>query len=463
MAEEVLLTKTIACPACERKVPLLQANPRLFTVASRESDRHVTSYQWLREVTEPVVPHYYTLWQCPKCLFAEFADTVDADKPGATGAARTLFGDISMEKMMILDGLRELVPGGPMTQVGAIATHLAALLISSLPTSKSQVDHARRARIALRLGWLFRELDGAVPPAPPEPGKETGTMDALAEATERLDRLTKEAEVVLGEIQRKGRARGLELRLPEKSEANPYLALGELIEVRLKTLQAEVAALQMAVLHDQQGRMEPARPETEDVLGPDMTQVVQSILPLWPELPRTERQCLVLCLEDLEYSYQYEMGGANEEHGVAKVNLILDLLVRLGELERALDWTSQIAKFAADGASDLNQRIHKGRANRSMKPHDETVINRKIAALDATRQKAGESRREILDLMLERDRPRIDAILQDTLQAPVDERLKALADAGIHSAVLPLLTRELAVKAVKAKDEPGRFKKWLNS
>ena len=85
-----------------------------------------------------------------------------------------------------------------MTHVGAIATHLAALLISGLPIARSQVDHARRGRIALRL--------------------------------------------------------------PEQSEANPYLALGELIEVRLKTLQAEVAALQMAVLHDQRGAWSPRGP-----------------------------------------------------------------------------------------------------------------------------------------------------------------------------------------------------------
>ena len=209
--------------------------------------------------------------------------------------------------------------------------------------------------------------------------------------------------------------------------------------------------------------MEPARPEAEAVLGPDLTKVVQSILPLWLELPRTERQRLVLCLEDLEYSYEHEQGGGNEEQGVAQVNLILDLLVRLGELERSLDWASRIAKIAAEGASDLNQRIQKGRANRSHKPHDETVINRKIAALDATRQKAGESRREILDLMLEQARPRIDALLQETAQAPMDDRLQALAAAGIPNAILPLLTRELAAKDVKAKDEPGRFKKWLNS
>jgi len=461
MAEEILLTKTIVCPACEQRVPLTVVNPRTYTVASRESDRHVTRYQWVREAPADVVPHHYALWQCPQCLFADFAEAVAADKPGDPEAARELFGDISMEKKMVLDSLRELVPRAGMTQVGAIAIHWAALLVSGLPISKARQDHAKRSRIALRLAWLFRELDGTPAPAPPEPAGHA--MTALAEGTERLDRLVKDAERTLGEISRMGRERGRELRLPENSEANPYLALSELIEVRLATLGAEVAALQMAVLHDQQGRMEPAPPETEAALGADLATVVQSVLPFWPDLPRTERQSLIMSLEALEYAYQHETGSGNEDQSVAQVNLILDLLVRLGLLERALDWTSQISKFAADTANDLQQRITKGKASRSMKPHDETVVNRKIAALDQARQQAGERRREILDLMLERDRPRIDEILRETSSFPAEERLKALNEAGIHGGVQAMLSRELAAKPVKGREEPGRFKKWLNS
>ena len=461
MAEAFLLTRTIVCPACGQRVPMTTVNPRTYTVASRESDRHVTRYQWVGEAPAGLVPHHYTLWQCPECLFAEFADTVAAEKPGDPEAAQALFGDISLEKKMVLDSLRELVPNTGMDPVGAIGIHWAALLITGLPLSASQIDHGKRGRIALRLAWLFRELEGAPPPAPPEPAGQV--MADLAEATERLDRLVKDAEGVLAEIQRMGGQRGRELRLPEHSVANPYLALGELIEVRLRTLKAEVATLQMAVLHDQQGRMEPALPETEAVLGADMAQVVQSVLPFWPDLPRTERQCLLLCLEALEYAYQHDSGAGNEEQSVAQVNLILDLLVRLGELERALDWTSQISKFAAETSSDLQQRISRGKASRSMKPHDEAMVNRKIAALDQARQQAVESRREILDLMLTRDRPRIDAILRDTSMLPPEERHKALIEAGIHNGVAALLSRELAAKPGKGKDEPGRFKKWLNS
>lgn len=452
MAEEPLLTKTIQCPSCEQKVPLRMANPRLYTVASRESDRHVTAYRWLRGLVTDVVPHHHRVWQCPKCLFADLADRVDKEQPdGSHDEARSLFIDISIEKRVVLDSLRKLVPPGDLDARGAVAIHLSALLIALLPGKR--MDHAKLARLAIRLGWLYREMDG---PAAPPPEPESRTALDLAEATERLDRLLKEAASALEAIQGKGRLRGAELRLP--SEANPFLAHGELIEVRLRTVQAEVSTLQMAVLQDQQGRLAPPPPPGADP-GGTLAASLQGILPLWPTLPRNERQCMLLALEALEYSYQHERGSESEDEGLAQVNLILDLLIRLGLLERALDWTSQISKYATDNVEELQNRIAKGRGSKNMTAFDETVINRKIAAMGLTRQKAGERRRDILELMLERDREAVDASLAATAAQPSTERVKALMNLGIHQGVVALLGKELADKA---KDNPGWFKNLLN-
>ncbi|NTV74852.1 MAG: hypothetical protein HGA66_11665, partial [Holophaga sp.] len=171
------------------------------------------------------------------------------------------------------------------------------------------------------------------------------------------------------------------------------------------------------------------------------------------------RQCMLLALEALEFSYQHERGSESEDEGLAQVNLILDLLIRLGLLERALDWTSQISKYATDNVEELQNRIAKGRGTKNMTAFDETVINRKIAAMGLTRQKAGERRRDVLELMLERDREPIDASLAATATQPSTERVKALMNLGIHQGVVALLGKELADKG---KDNPGWFKNLLN-
>jgi hypothetical protein len=449
----------IPCPACEQTVPFQVANPRLYTVENRESDRRVTGYRWLRGTITDVVPHYYAIWQCPRCLFADFAERVDKEKPDDRHeTARGLFLDISIEKRMVLDGLRELVPKGDLDLQGAFAHHLAALLITTLPITEKKIDHSALGRIALRLAWLYREQQGA-PTAVTGSPRSSQAIDHLASATERLDRLVKDAGEVIQEIQQEGKRRGLELKLAETPEANPYLAVGDLLEVRLQTLQSDVTSLQMAVLQDQQGRMAPMPAPAPEDAG-ELEKGLRELRPLWPDLPLNEREALVMALAAFEYAYQFEAGDESVEQSLAQVNLILDILIRLGDLERALEWTSQISRYASDTADELQGRISKGRASQNLTPYDETVINRKIAALGLTRQKAGERRRDILDLMLERDQEKIDRILAENPQLTGPERTKVLVAAGIHDGVLAMVNRNQPGPATASK-EGGWFKKLL--
>jgi tetratricopeptide (TPR) repeat protein len=317
------------------------------------------------------------------------------------------------------------------------------------------VDHSKLGRLALRLAWLFRELDGpALPVGSAEGGQvRSEALGALAEATERLDKLLQEAGENLREIQQHGKTRTEELRQGGSPEDNPYLPLGDLIEVRLQALQSEVTGLQMAVLQDQQGRS-PAGAPVQEGAG-SLVKELLAIAPSWPKLPRSERQSLKSALEAFQYSYQFEEEGDGVEQGMAQVNLILDILIRLGELEQALEWTSQISKYSSDTSTDLKNRLSKARATQTLSPYDSTAIHRKIAALSLTQQKAGEHRKDILRLMLERDREKIDAALERTAQLPIQERLNALREMGIHDGVLTLLSRELNPNP---KENGGWFK-----
>ena len=281
-------------------------------------------------------------------------------------------------------------------------------------------------------------------------------MSALGDATEKLDRLLGEAGEALRDIQQQGQHRARELGLPEAPEANPYRALGDMIDLRLKALQAEVTTLQMAVLQDQHGRL--AQPETLDQAG-TLEKALTALTPLWPELPMSERQSLRLALEACEYNYQFEAEDDGVEQGVPQGNLILELLIRLGELERALDWTSQISRHAYDSITDLKERLAKAKTSKTLSNYDATVITRKVAALSLAQQSAGESRREILARMLARDREKIDEVLARTA-VPLQERMKTLAGMGFHDGVLALVSREIANAP---KESTNWFKAWLQS
>lgn len=455
MAETPLLTKMIQCPACQQQVPMPVANPRLYTVAGRESDRHVTGYRWLHDIVTEVVPHHYKVWQCQKCLFAGLAEDLDQNPPDLRlEADRRTFGDISIEKRMVLEALREQVPDGELTLDGAIATHLAAILITILPSTERRLDHAKLGRLALWLAWLFREQEVPSTPAAtegspsPSPSPAAG---ALAEAVQRLDDLLAEATESLRDV----RARALDLGPAGSPEGAPYLTMGDMIELRLEALKSEVTALQTTVLRDQEGRGGHGGAPAPEHAG-DLRQALLALAPFWPDLPLGERQSLRLALEAFEYSYQFEGGSESVEQSVTQVNLILDLLIRLGEFERALDWTSQISKYASDTAADLRDRLGKAKASQTLSGYDGTVMARKIAVLGLTQQKAGERRRDILELMLVRDRGKIDAILEQTAQLPAPDRMKALAGAGFNDGIQALVARDWTAPA---KEGGG----WLKS
>jgi len=103
--------------------------------------------------------------------------------------------------------LRGLVPEGEPDFKGAVAIHLAALKIARLP-DQQYIDHNKVGRIALRLGWLFREM-GA------EPVGATGAIgdDENADIQsdiERLQNLLADLGSTIGDLRRKVTA----LRIP---------------------------------------------------------------------------------------------------------------------------------------------------------------------------------------------------------------------------------------------------------
>lgn len=451
MADEPLLLKTVICPSCERSVPLRMANPRLYTVASREPDRRVTAYRWINGLVTGIQPHYYRIWQCPECLLADFTEAIEAGPGDARREEiRDSFRDLSVEKHMVLTSLRDLVSGPELDRQGAIAIHLAAFLIADAAPKRTRSD-AKIGWIAIRLAWLFREDGNAKVSSAPEASQ---SLDGLIEATERLDQLFSEVEEAVQEVQRRGLSRGVELGLAGTPTDNPYLAAATLMNLRIQALRSQAGSLQMALLQDQQGRMAPLRPKIPEG-ATSLEKALHALLPLWPDLPCDEGRALRAALEAFEASYQFEGHRVSDDQATAQVNLILEILLRLGDFESALDWTSSLSKQAYDQASELRSRIAAGQANHTLSNYDETVLNRKINAMALSQQKASERRREILGLMLGRDQERIEELLRQHADLPPDDQLKALGAAGIHPNLLPLIAQAVSSKA---KDGGGWMK-----
>ena len=421
-----LLIKNINCPICKRGSDLVRINPRLYVAADRESDMHVTSYRWGEKIPGVTPPHYFAVWQCPQCLFADLADSIE--KPAGTIKEDQLHESYlksSRQQRALVHELRTLVPEDDLDFRGALALHLAALYIASLPP-KEHIDHNKLGRLALRVGWLFRE-GGDVTVSTAAAGDDT--MSRLQAEVESMQSQLAEIGSTLGGIGRYSQELAAELGL-EKEEDNPYSSVAASMIDKYEEIRTLLTTLQRAVIRDRQGSIKPGASSGK----PTTDSLAEFLLPLrshWPKLPSSEEEGLRIAIEALDHSYREETAFSSIEQSMKAVHLIIDLLCRVGDQERALKYIAEVYKSGMRSINELSRRVKTGRQSGTLKPHDEKMIRRKMGTIQLSIQQAGETRRDLFEVLYTRHEKVIADIAHKAKGKTPMQIEKMLAEAGI--------------------------------
>ncbi len=444
----VFIEKQVGCLVCKRQIPLRYPNPRYYVAATRESDQHVIAYRWAEglQAGEQVPPHYYAVWQCPHCLFADFTESFNRPTGGLKeDHLRAAYLKSAQETRTVLVELRKLVPEGDIDFDGAVALHLAAIKIATLP-DKEEIDHNKLGRLSLRLGWLFRERsEGQV-----EAEESKGALAELQDGVESLGGLMASLSEVLGDVRRCADGRAKELGLMGEGEENPYASISASLGDKLDEMRTLLSMMQSAVLHDRKGELSTVK----DLGGGKPTgldELLMSLRSYWAELPRSEEECLRMAVDALDYSYGHESSLKSIEQGMSVVSLIINLLARIDDHQGALRHVSEVYKSGMNSINDLRWRIREGKKKKILSPHDERMLNRKIGNISVAIRQAGESRRNLLDLLCERHSAAIGETLAQTEGKPLTERMKALKDAGVPEEVISDLRARKVIKDKKKK------------
>ncbi len=429
--KKAFIRKERKCPACGGHHAIRYPDPKFYTAVARESDLHVTTYRWSQAVLEGIVPHYYAVWQCPECLFADFTEKIES--PEGSFKEEYLvdaFKNISGEKLKILNKLRELVPQGETDYKGAVALHLAALWVASLPDTE-RIDHYRLGRLALRLAWLFRERAG---------GRETehsesGPLSRLHESTALLEnRIATLTEAVI-EARAAAVDRSAELGIPAEGGENPYAPVVASLSDKLEELDILLIMFQSAVAQDDRGDFSlPPQPSEEPPT--DLDGFLKSIKQLWPEIPLREGLCLRMAVDAFEYCFNHETSFQSIEKSMVILGLIIEMLMRINQYERALRFIAEIYKSGLENKQELQRRIGDSRRSRSLRTHDEQMLYRKIATINMAIRQAGKNKRRIIEVLLEKHKQVIEKVLAEKKRDDVHVKARALLQAGVPDAVV---------------------------
>lgn len=440
---EIFIEKEIECPACSSKGVLRYPNPKLYRAAKRDSDLRTVSYNWVVGGCENIKPHYYSVWKCDHCNFAFLTD--DNEEP--EGASKKqyrckAFQIIPNHKQKILDELCMLIPEDGVDETCAVAKHIIALLIASLPEA-DQLDHNYLGRVSLRLGWLYRERKGNGDSESDEGGLISELHDNIEYLENQIIMMT-EAVSNIGSI---SAARISELGL--KTDKNPYSPVVSSLCDKLVEMQPFVTMLQRTLIRDRSGELAEIAPENAGSPGSDLDQVIVSLKGSWPQLPANEKEALYFAANSFEHSYNFEDTYHSIEQSMTIIRLMIDLRARVGEYEKALRLVSELYKCGMESKQELKRRISEGKQSKRLREHDEKMLNHKINTINATIQQAGEHRRELLEIIIKKYDSIIEKVLLETEGRPISEREKALRTAGVPREVVSNLKARKVLKEEK--------------
>lgn len=457
MERKIFIEKNVFCPVCKNQIDLKYPNPKLYAAASREADRRVTAYTWAAGIKTTVVPHYYAVVQCPQCLFADLKENLE--NPGHGTKDRYLYEarqNADVKKILLLRKLRRLIgKDAVLSWEGALSLHLAAIYSALLPEKKEHLDSLKLGRLYLRLSWLFQERRPKTAEIE-STQDETKTLTALYEVVEKLQGDFQAFMDDLGSVRGLIGLRGKELGFPEEGENNPYFPIVASIRDKTNDVHTFLEMLLQSVISDKKGIL-----SVGGAYGDEATGKVQSLLgaiaKVWPDVPRTEEICVRKAIEFFDYTIKYEDTEQSIEQSLSMVNLVVKLLLKVGDLEGALDYISQIFKSGFRDKQELQRRLSQGKRENTLSEYDQRNILRKIATVNNTLQQASDTRKNIQQLIFEKYKEKILAIAKANIEMSPQQQEQAFLDGGFSEDMTTFFKAKGFIKV--EEDKKGWFGK----
>ncbi len=461
--KRIFFEKEMICPLCKIASTQKFPNPKMYAAAARENDGRISSYNWAGGIKTDILPHHYVVLQCPNCLYTDFR--TQFENPTHTvkeASVYTALQNAPFDRRIVLRKLRRLVQKDKLNVEGAIALHLCAIFVATMPDTEEYINHMKLGRLTLRLSWLYREHYGSQIPSPQEaetiPETVSVSLTNLSDLLQELKGSSDSLSQLIAKLGTLIEERSRELNFP--AGRSPYTPGLSSVGKGFGGLSKALVLLQQTLERDKAGNIKPtdeAKPQ-DTGSGEERASLeafIPTLVPQWPTLPQTEISAIKMAIKAFDYSYKKEDSAQNIQQAMAVLNTIIKLLVKIGELEQAMDYIQQIYKTGYRDKQDLQLRLNHGKRDKSISDAEARSLTRQIGIVGNTMSSAAETRRKIVSMLFERDKEKIYGLLKQNAHASPEAQVQAMVSAGFNPELIPFLKEHHLIK------EEAKKKKWF--
>ena len=440
------IEKTFSCPVCDARGKHRLLRERIFVAEDRESDQHITQYRWLREVTQQAHPPYFFLLYCPECLYADTAEDFAAPNkntflPLLTRALR----NAGEKERLVIQLLGAQVKGRRADFETNLALHLLAVYQHSLPKKDFQ-DAYKIGRLLLRTAWLYREQGASGAQELHVALREDAARPERAIATllEQVDVL----KTALDQLAEKWDAFGAHLKVCQDEKENTgggsvedvFAERQKNIEPLLSSMGDEISRLRIACKQELAAAVKPelAKAERPARSESDLQAFFEKVQALWPSVPTDEGEAMRMAIPFFQRTLSSDPRIDSAQAQFSLVSLITDLLIRCDDLDKAFVMVREMYKSAATARQSCLEKLRDPNLDAAARRRFEARGNRAGESLE----QASELRYQLIDLLIERNRPTIDKVLAEHRGAAREVLEKALLERGVPPGILPRLLEE---------------------
>lgn len=464
MSKNIYTQKPVTCPSCQAKFQLKFPNPKFYAATRRDEDQRVREYSWTGGIKTNVQPHHYSVMQCPQCLYTNFREKLERlGHDSKEKEALKAFQGLPKERRMLMQKLHSLTERDPLDSVAALALHLSAIFISLLPGNEKMLDHMKLGRLYLRLSWLYNEIFGDDDSASAESADQKASASLvrkLYKTVEKLENKLQDCHDLLEKAHELAEGRTQELNLTP--EQNPFESIIATVEEQVDRSLEQLSRLEHIVAQDQSGILTMKNGQNDDAKEGEQEEMdlggfVTELAVMWPALPQTEADARKRAVDSFDFSFKNEGVGQDMMQSMVVGGLLIHLLHQVGELDRSLAYCLELYKNAFRDKQSLQMNLNQAQKDDSFSDEEVKEFNRMLSLATATLNKTSEKRRELLNLMFERDKSKIMGLLQAKAAAGPQEQANTLTGAGYPVELVTWLKERQMLGAGDKK------KKWFGA